>query len=496
MKKMPTGIPGFDEILEGGLVPNRSYLLVGPAGAGKTVLSLQWLLDGARRGERCMCATLSEPPQMMENNIRSFGWSLADVEMLNLTDTNVEQVEDYRVFAPSEVERAPLYRELYDAIEEFRPDRLVIDSLTQLRYVSADEYQFRKQMLALVAFLSRQGCTSILTHEPYELSLDVSAALAVDGIIRLWRDPSEHRATEIRSLQVEKFRGSDYRAGKHHFRFTSDGICIYPHRPFARAGDGQSRQQFRSGVEALDKLLGGGLELGTSTLISGPTGVGKSTIAALLMSQAVENSKGVYVSFEEAPGSILYRNEGIGLPLRRRIEEGQLILEYVYPRQYFPDEFCHRFERFVEDGVRFVAIDGLRGYNFAMEAYGQPVNDLQNLCSFLASSGVSVILTNEVEVITGDLKATEIGASHLADNLLLLRYAEYSGEVIKVIGCLKKRLGVFEPELRELRISAAPHGISVGPRLQHLRGILTGVPTFEPERHSSVAPEKPEVKEV
>lgn len=492
--RLKSGVTGFDEIVQGGLLKQRSYLLVGDAGAGKTVFSLQWLREGAARGEKCVLITLIEPLETIEASAASFGWSLDGISTVDLGEYSLAEAEDYSVFSPQEVEREPLYRKLYEALETLRPDRLAIDSLVQLRNLSSDEYQFRKQMMRMINTLGRLGCTSLLIHEPQGATIDLSAALTVDGVIHLRREQTGHRGTEVRSVQVEKMRGSDFRAGKHHFRFGPDGITIHPQPPLVSRGERPTMEQFQSGIAQLDNLLGGGLEKGTITIISGPTGVGKSTLASSFLRQTIaDGEKAAYISFEEVPESILMRNHCLGIPMESLVTSGDLHLEYASPRQYLPDEFFAHVRSLVDDGRKVIMIDGIRGYDFAFGVYGQSVVDLQTLTAYLLSRGVTVLLTNEVEVIAGELRATEIGASHLADNLILLRYAEYAGEVIKMVGCLKKRLGGFEPELREFRVSPAPHGVQVGPKLSHLRGLLTGTPTYEPELHSGPNLEKPSI---
>lgn len=492
-RRLASGVPGFDEIVEGGLLANRSCLLLGDAGVGKTIFSLQWLREGAAQGQRSALITLIEPVETILTSAASFGWSLEGIDTVDLGEFSLRESEDYTVFAPPEVEREPIYQHLYAALERLRPERLVIDSLAQLRNLSPDEYQFRKQMMRLVKKLTSLGCTSLLIHEPTHSALDVSAALAVDTVLQLRREQTGHRGTEARTVQVEKMRGSNFRAGKHHFRFGPGGIVVHPQPPLVERGDSPSRGFLKTGIEQLDTLLGGGIEKGTATIISGPTGVGKSTLVATFLNQVLNaGESGVYVSFEEVPESILLRGESLGMPLREHVDSGRLHLEYASPRQYLPDEFFAHIRSLVQEGRDTVVVDGIRGYDFAMGVYGQSVVDLHTMTSYLLSKGTTIFMTNEVEVIAGELRATEIGASHLADNLILLRYAEYAGEVIKMVGCLKKRLGPFEPELREFRVSQSS-GIQVGPKLSHLRGLLTGVPTFHPELHDGANSEKPPI---
>lgn len=480
-ERVPAGVAGVDEILKGGLIADRSYIVLGAPGVGKTIFSLQFLLEGVRRKERTLCLTLIEPAAVMRSNVESFGWDLDEVAIVDLTKVGLQEPGDYKVFSASEVESTPYYEAMYSAIEEYRPQRLVIDSLTQLGYLAAEEYHFRKELLRLMLKLRAMNCTTLMTHEPSRMASSIYSGLAVDGILRLTRDLSDHKSFEVRAFEVEKFRGSGYRPGRHHFRFSDDGIQVYPNQELRRTYEDVSREQLKSGVGALDDLIGGGIEIGTTTLVSGPTGVGKSTLAAQFLTRAAASNTNLgsclYLSFEEAPSSIIRRNEGIGIHLEEVVSSGRALLEYVHPRQYYPEELLLRVQKIIEEGCRFVVIDGIRGYEFAMAPFGDPLTELNNLLAMLAQNGVTIILTNEVEVIAGgELKATETGASYLCDNLILMRYAEYAAEVIKLIGCLKKRLSPFQPELRRLTISPAPVGLEVGPRLQNLRGILTGVP--------------------
>ena len=478
--RIPTGIPGLDEILHGGLVAQNSYLIVGGAGTGKTVLSFQWLLSGRRAGARCLYITLAEPGGKIERNVGSFGWELGGVDLVDLTPANLDDApaDEYEVFPPSDVERTSVWNQIYKAVKDHTPDRVVIDSITQLRYLSTDEYQFRKQILALVAFLNRTGCTSFLAFEPTELERETSVALAVDGILRLHREVSPGRVIGLRSLEVEKVRGSDFMSGLHPMRITSSGVQIFPHKiePPGTAIPGVD--MLRSGIAQLDALLGGGLESGTTTIVTGPCGAGKSTLGVQLLAQAVADGKpSVLYAFEESIPAILARCGGVGIPAAEMVEAGTLDIVRINPLELYPDEFLGIVRGAVErEGRQVVMVDSLRGYALAMEEFGTMVANVSNLVTYLNGRGVTTLLINEVENITGDLKATEFAVSYLADNIVLLRYAEYESTVIKVVACLKKRLGGFQPELRQLRIDG--DGIQVSARLDHLRGILTGVPIY------------------
>lgn len=480
-ERMPTGIPGLDEAVHGGLITQNSYLIVGGPGTGKTILSFQWLLEGVRRGESALYITLAEPGGKIERNVGSFGWRLEGIEMIDLTPgpatAGIPEAE-YQVFHPSEVERTPVWQGIYDAVEKHKPTRLVIDSITQLRYLSTDEYQFRKQMLALVAFLDACGCTSFLVFEPAEMEREASVALAVDGIIRLNRDVSPNRVIGLRSIEVQKLRGSDFLSGLHQMRIGAQGVTIFPHRIEKPSEVEPGEKLIDTGIKHLDDLLGGGLESGTTTILTGPGGTGKSTLGMKFLTRSVAAGEpAIMYAFEESVQSIVKRCEGVGMPVRKMLEAGTLSIVRVNPMELYPDEFLGMVREAVErEGRRIVMVDSLRGYELVMEEFGSMVANISNLVTYLNGRGATTLLINEVENITGDLKATESALSYVADNIILMRYAEYSSRVIKIIACLKKRLGPFQPELRELHINSG--GLSVSEKLENLRGILTGVPAY------------------
>lgn len=483
-QRAPTGIPGLDEVLHGGIITNHSYLIVGAAGTGKTVASLQWLLDGARQGTKGMYVTLAEPVENIKRNIASFGWNLDEIDILDLNPVDEhldESINEYNIFPPSEVERAPLWQGIYQAVKERQPRRIVIDSVTQLRYLSIDDYQFRKQILALVTFLHRHGCTSFLTYEPSELEQETSVALAVDGIMRLRMEVSPRRVVGLRSLQVEKLRGSDFMSGFHPLRISNRGMHIYPHRIEAPEDVQPAETILTAGIPDLDKMLGGGLESGTATIISGPCGAGKTTLGVQFMAAAVGSGKrAVLYTFEESPGSIINRAQGVNIPVREILTEDAFSIVRVNPMELYPDEFLEILRHAVEeDGREVVMIDSLRGYKLAMEEFGSPIAHVHNLVTYLNRKQVTTLFINEVENITGNLVATEMGVSYIVDNIILLRYAEYQGGVIKVIGCLKKRNGPFETTLRRFHITS--RGIELSEPLTSMRGILAGTPHTEKE---------------
>ena len=483
LKKQPprlaSGIEGLDQVLGGGFVVGHSYLLVGKAGTGKTVFGLQWLREGLRRGEHGLYVTLAESGREIQDNAASFGWSLEGMAMADLSPARDDSMLDegeYRVFSPSEVESEPMWTAIAREVDRERPRRVVIDSLTQLRYLSNDAYQFRKHVVKFVNFLNSRQCTSLLCFEPTELANETAAALAVNGVIQLRSEISPKLAIGLRSIQVEKMRGSSFVAGLHPSRLGEQGHVVFPHIAEIVGSTAVAPALLETGIPELDQLLGGGLEEGTTTLLSGPAGAGKSTLGTHFAARQALRHRASIFTFEESPQMLLGRARSTGAEVDDLVQSGRLEVHRVSPLEHYPDEFLGKVRHAVEvQGSRIVMIDSLRGYTLAMEEFGSAQAHIHNLVAYLSRMGVTTILVSEVENITGPtLVATDMGVSHLTDNIILMRHAEDGGNVLKVISCLKKRLGNFEPELREMRMSSA--GITVGAKLRHLRAVLTGTP--------------------
>jgi len=478
-ERLPSGIEGLDEVLLGGFISNRSYLLIGPTGSGKTIFSIQWLLEGMRNGEACLYMTFTEPPGEIKRNLSSFGWELDSLPivdpMADIVGSDIGS-DEYQIFSPDEVEQIPLWEVIYEELKKRKPQRLVVDSATYLRFLSIDEFQFRKRVFKFVDFLRGLGCTSILTHEPIEQNGDLTFALAVDGIVKLRRDISPGRVIELRTLEVQKFRGSSYLDGLHPMRITSKGIVVFPHIIEKRVMTSPGGTLISSGVEGLDEILNGGMESGTTTIISGPTGVGKTTLGVqFLVNSALSGMKGVMYTFEESIESIVTRCRSVGIPLDDVMSSGSVVINKINPMELYPDELLNMIRKIVESGnFKVVLIDSLRGYHLAMEQFGTLISHLQNIITYLNNRNITTFIVNEVEHITGDLTITELGVSFLVDNIILIRYAEVNSEVRRIIGCLKKRLGSFIPELRGFEITSG--GIVIGKKLEGMKGVLTGVP--------------------
>jgi|Deesub1362A_J573_1020465.scaffolds.fasta_scaffold00030_59 circadian clock protein KaiC len=471
------GIKGLDIILKGGfLIKGRSYLVVGEAGTGKTILSIQFLLEGVKNNEKCLFISLAEPVEEIERNIKNFGWSLEGIDLIDLTPKEVKETGEYRVFPPSEVEAEEVWGSILKAIEEKNPQRVVIDGASFLLSLSTDEYQFRKKMLGLINYLYSKKITSIITFEPTDLQKETCVSLAVDGVIKLRRELSRNRVIEIRSIEIQKLRGSDYIGGLHPLKIKNEGIVVFPRIIERQAEEKIVGETLPSGIPQLDEILGGGLEFGTSTIISGPSGVGKTTLGVHYIVRAAGfGKKAVLYAFEESPSSIIKRAMSVSIPIDVVLKDGRLKIVQVNPMEFYPDEFLEMVRRDVEkDGRKVVMIDSVKGFELAMEEFGSLLANMQNLNHYLNRQECTTIFINELEEIAGGVKVTERGISYLFDNAILIRYAEINSRVVKVIGVVKKRIGEHKPDLREMKITK--EGIRVGETIEGFEGILTGVP--------------------
>jgi circadian clock protein KaiC len=471
--RLSTGIKGLDEILHGGLVPQRTYLVRGQPGTGKTTLGLHFLDAGAKIGEKLLYITLGEPAEQISTNAEALGLDGNSITFLDLSPTSVffTEVQTYDIFSPAEVEREPTTQQIIQQVEALKPQRVFLDAMTQFRYLSSDSFQFRKQVLSFLRFLLESGATVLFTSECSESSPDDDLQFMSDGVITLEYAPIG------RSISVSKFRGSDFQKGCHSMRLTDKGMKVFP-----RLQPEVHKQQFTvkslsSGVPELDELLHGGLERGTVTILTGPTGVGKTTLGTQFMKEAAgRGDRSVIYAFEESEDTLLHRSESVNISVSALIKRGTLAVIPVEPLHFTPDEFASLVRQEVEENAaKIVMIDSISGYQLSLRGE-DVVTHLHALCKYLQNMGVTVILVNEMGHITGDFQATEIGISYMADNIIFLRYLEIKGELRKAIGVLKKRLSSFEKTLREMDITR--YGVKVGQPLTGLRGILKGTPEW------------------
>ena len=473
IERTSTGVPGLDEILNGGLIRGRNVLVRGSPGSGKTIFGLHFLSAGIDAGESALYVNMGEPQSYVEETADAFGLNADRIRFHNLSPTQEQFSErnSYSVFESSEVEQPSFIATLRETVDELEPDRVLLDPITEFRYLTADERQFRSGILGLLDYLKDLDATVMLTSQAGGSVTDDDLQFLVDAVVSLDVTP------ESRAVSVSKFRGSSFRRGTHFYDITDEGLTVWP----TLVPDEQEREiepgTLSSGVTELDELLHGGLDHGTVTILSGPTGVGKTTTGLQFLTQAAVNGKqATLFQFEEAERTIRKRADAIGLPLQDALDSGAMSIVEIPPEAYTIGEFEQFVRETVESGTEVVMIDGSQGFQENLRGLDDTTGALLRVGRYLRAAGVSTILVNEVHNITGEFHATEERTSNLADNIVFLRHVEYRGELRKVIGTLKMRTSDFERGLRELEITG--EGIRVGEPLSQLRGILTGTPDW------------------
>ncbi len=471
--RLSTGINGLDEILSGGLLPHRAYLVHGGPGTGKTTIGLYFLSAGTQAGEETLFISLEESENQIRNNARSLGIDIDKVHFLDLSPSSdyFAKVETYDIFSPAEVEREPLTNRIITTIKKIQPVRVFLDPLTQLRYLSSDVYQFRKQTISFLRFLIEEGATVLFTSEASQLMPDDDLQFIADGIIDL------NNEVNNRTITITKFRGSMFKKGNHTLKFHPYGLRVYPQVVAEEHRKEFKYESLSSGIPELDMLLHGGLERGTVTFLSGPTGVGKTTLGLQCMKEAAtRKERSVLYLFEEEIDIVIKRAEGLQMPIRQMMESGYLDLQRINPLEYSGDQFYELVRREVENNnATLIMLDSIQGYRLNMS--GEEVEShLYALTRYLKNMGIATLLSVETSQVTGDFRVTDMEVSYMADNILFLRYIEFNGELRRAIGVLKKRLTDFEKTLREFTIT--PKGIIIGKPLTNLRGILTGEPNW------------------
>ncbi|HEY3934681.1 MAG TPA: ATPase domain-containing protein [Gemmatimonadales bacterium] len=472
-----TGISGLDDILAGGFTANRLYLVEGVPGSGKTTLALQFLLEGARLGESVLYVTLSETEEELREVAASHGWTLDGVTIRELVPDESELAPDeqYTMFHPSEVELSETTKAILTDVEQLRPSRVVFDSLSELRLLAGNPLRYRRQILALKQFFRGRNCTVLLLDDLTSSNQDLQVQSIAHGVARLEQLYPEFGA-ERRRLTVLKYRGSRFRGGYHDFVIHRGGIEVYPRLTASEHRVEPQMEKLSTGVVEMDKLLGGGIERGTSTLIVGAAGTGKSSLAAQFVMATAERgqSAAMFIS-DESVHTLLSRTTGLGIDLARHVASGQVMLKQVDPAEMSPGEFSHAIQCAVEaQHASVVVIDSLNGYLNAMPEERFLVIQLHELLSYLGQAGVATLLIGAHQGLIGSQMNTPVDASYLADAVILMRYFEAAGEVRQAISVVKKRGGAHERSIREFHLTSS--GISIGPPLRHFRGILTGVP--------------------
>ena len=480
--RIGTGIAGLDEVLCGGLTPNRLYVVEGMPGSGKTTLGLQFLIDGARRGESVLYVTLSETTEELRDVAASHGWDLEGIAIRELvaSQEHLEPEDQYTMFHPSEVELSETTKTILEDVERNKPRRVVFDSMSEFRLLAGNALRYRRQILALKQFFSGRRCTVLLLDDLTSASHDLQVQSIAHGAVRLEQLNPEYGA-ERRRLIVPKYRGVEFRGGYHDYVIRRGGIEVFPRLVAREHSTAPVEKSLRSGIAELDALLGGGIDCGTSTLIIGAAGTGKSSLAMQYVGAAVQRGEqAALFLFEEARKTLLARAAGLGIDLAMPLADGRVTLQQVDPAELSPGEFAHAIRRAVdEQHATIVVIDSLNGYLNAMPDERFLLIQLHELLSYLAHANVATLLIGAQQGLIGNQMTTAIDVSYLADAVILMRYYEVRGELRKVISAVKKRGGAHEHTIREFRLESGR--VSIGPPLREYRGVLTGVPFFEGE---------------
>lgn len=475
-----TGNVGFDSVLRGGLPSNRLYLLEGTPGAGKTTLGLQFLLEGVKADESVLYITLSETSEELEGVAQSHGWTLDGIDLFELSSTEEVLGAGYEqsILHPWEAELGDIIKLIQERVDRIEPKRVVFDSLSEMRLLAQDPLRYRRQVLALKQYFAGRDITILLVDDLTASNGERDNHLhsLCHGVITLERLTLDFGAAR-RRLQIQKLRGVDFVAGFHDFTIRRGGLEVYPrliaathHVPFAAEPVG-------SGVAALDELLVGGPLRGTSTLVTGPAGSGKTTIALAYLAAACSRGENCTIyEFDERVATLVLRADSMGMDLSSHISSGRLVIQQIDPAEISPGEFSWRVRTEVEErNCTMIVVDSLNGYLAAMPQEQQLILQMHELLSYLSQLGVVTFLINPQHGLVGSM-STNLNISYVADSVILIRFFEAQGRLRKAISVLKNRSGAHEDAIRELRIDSK--GVRVGEPLANFRGVLTGTPEY------------------
>jgi circadian clock protein KaiC len=474
-----TGIAGLDDILGGGLARDHLYLIEGDPGTGKTTIAMQFLMEGARHGQKGLYVTLSESKKELQEIALSHGWSLDGVEMFELTP-DTEQLSmkaQYTVFNPSEVELADTTAAVLLEVDKLQPVRVVFDSLSEMRLLARDSLRYRRQILGLKQYFAGRNCTVLLLDDRTGEGHDMQLQSIAHGVI-LMESVEREYGIKRRRLEVKKLRGAKFREGFHDYSIKYGGVEVYPRLVASEHLTSYERIQLKSGIAALDTLLGGGLDSGTSTLLLGPAGCGKSTIAIRYAISAAEHGEtAALFAFDETLATLVIRAKGLGLDMKKHVDSGDLFLRQVDAAELSPGQLAHEIRRLVEEhDLKVLIIDSLNGFLNAMPGERFLAMQMHELLAFLSQRGVATLMTVAQHGFVGTNIDTPVDVSYLADTVLLFRYFEAAGEVRQALSVIKKRSGEHERTIRELVMKRG--SISVGKVLTDFDGVLTGSPRY------------------
>ena len=465
----PTGIAGLDEVLRGGLPKHQMYFIQGDPGAGKTTLSFQFLLEGVRAGEKTLYVTLSASSRDLSRVARSHGWTLEGIEIYEQFQTAT--ASDTTIFRPAEIELAKTVRAILDAIDTRQPDRVVIDSLAEIRLLSESALRYRKQLLTLREFFRDRRITALVLDDRATRESEIQGL--AEGVIVLCASAPMYGNTR-RRLEVAKMRGVSFRGGFHDFTIEKGGLTVFPRLSAGEHKSSPHAGLILSGISEMDSLVGGGLERGTTTMIMGPAGVGKSSLALQFATAAAAAGERVaFFIFEEHRSVFLKRAASLGFALPKLIEERRMLVHQIDPAEMSAGEFANEIRKAVErDGASLIVIDSLNGYFNAMPEEHFLTLHLHELLSYLTDAAVTAIHIVSQHGALGHV-SSPVDVSYLADAVILLRYYETRGAFRRAISMLKKRTSVHEQSVRDYQLTS--HGVRVGNVLEEFRGILSGM---------------------
>lgn len=473
LQQISSGVQGLDELLRGGFITGRMYLVTGQPGTGKTTLGMHFLQEGIANDETVLFIHGEESSAEILENAAQFGIDIGDAKFLDLGPSSEFFTDDesYDLVKPTDIKEDRYTDAINQAVTEVDPSRVFLDPITQLKYIETSEHHYRKRLLSFMRFLKERQITVLATATMDTPSTGNSQVRSLsDGVIEFTHAASGRR------IEVSKNRGLGQFGGNHALEIRADGVEVYP-RLIPEPGDNEfDPVPFESGIGSLDSLTGGGFERGTVTFISGPPGVGKTTSGALYLTQAAtDGRRSVIYLFEEREQTFIHRCQSIGMPIDEMVADGTLTIQSIDPLTLSPEEFSHMVRTHVEDGVELVMIDGFGGYTSAIQGDSTELKrDLHALTRYLVHNEVTVFVTDTIHQIAGISSATSSQISPIADNIMFLSFIEIDGSLRKVIGVLKKRAGRFEHTIREFEITA--NGIQIGEPMTHFRGILDGRP--------------------
>ena len=478
--RVATGVPGLDEILGGGLTRDRIYLVEGTPGSGKTTLALQFLLKGRELNESGLYITLSETEAELRAAAASHGWSLDGIDLFELvSEEGLDPDSEQSVLHPSDVELGETTRGVMAQVEKTRPMRVVFDSLSEMRLLAQNPLRHRRQILALKHFFSTRKCTVLLLDDQTSEDGDLQLHSIAHGVVSLERTAQEY-GSQRRRMEVVKMRGIKYRGGFHDFELDTGGIRVFERLVAAHHAAVFEEEVVSTGAPRLDELMGGGLSRGTNTLISGPSGVGKTTTAVRCALSALERGEKVaYYLFDEGLPTLLARSKAMGMELQPYLDTGQLAIRAIDPAELSPGEFAFHVRDAVERArVGTVVIDSLNAYLQAMPGAKFLLLQMHELLSFLNQQGIVTLLVLGQHGIIGDVRS-DLDLSYLSDAIVLFRFFESRGSLLKAVSVVKSRTNRHELSIREFRLG--DEGVEVGPALTDFEGVLAGVPTYRGE---------------